>query len=95
MPVILSGTFWQITLLSLDAPEFGGNGFKDQHKLFLKFPSAPSPSENLPREIPSQQEFPSSLETQTLSGLPPFHSHIFLSKALVEENVSSFFTSQT
>lgn len=59
MLVVLSGTFWQITLLSLDAPEFGGNGSKDQQKLILKLTSAPTPGENLPREIPTQQVFPS------------------------------------
>lgn len=59
MPVVLSGTFWQIALLSLDAPAFGENSSKDQHKLFVKLPSAPTPSEHLPREIPAQKVFPS------------------------------------
>lgn len=65
MPVVLSGTFWQVTLLSLDAPEFRGNGSKNPaSSSFLKLPSAPTPGENLPREIPTQQVFPSQLATQ-------------------------------
>ena len=79
-PVVLSGTFWQVTLLSLDAPEFRGNGSKDQHKLFLKLPSAPTPGENLPREIPTQQIFPSQPATPTLSGLRSLHSQMLLNQ---------------
>ena len=89
-PVVLSGTFWQVTLLSLDAPEFRGNGSKDQHKLFLKLPSAPTPGENLPREIPTQQIFPSQPATPTLSGLRSLHSQMLLNQTLVEKNVFSF-----
>lgn len=90
MPVVLSGTFWQVTLLSLDAPEFRGNGSKDQHKLFLKLPSAPTPGENLPREIPTQQVFPSQPATPTLSGLRSLHSRMLLSQSSVKMNVFSF-----
>lgn len=92
MAIILSGTFWQIGLLSLDAPKVGKNSCKDQHKLFVRLPSAPAPRGNLPREIPTPRVFPSSPsspDTHATSGLPPLRSPARLGKHLGEKNVFS------
>lgn len=64
-PAALSGTFWQMTLLSFDAPEFGENSSKDQRRLFLQLPSAHPPPPTMriyPQKYQPSKHFLQSLK---------------------------------